>query len=103
VFPANYWQLLTKQTYNSRDKYKKPKDKHKQTPKTKPNKNKLTLIQSPLAASGQDWVYSNKKPQVPEPTRVLIINNEPTSNAKETTQLNYLIFTEIISYTLTIG
>jgi len=32
-------------------------------PKTKPNKTKLTLVQSPLTTSGQemDWVYFSKK------------------------------------------
>ena len=34
VFPANHLAIvLTKQTYNNQDKYKKPKDKHKKPPK----------------------------------------------------------------------
>ena len=41
VFPANHLAMvLTKQTYNNQDKYKKPKDIHKKPQKlnlTKPN------------------------------------------------------------------
>ena len=36
--------ILTKQTYNNQDKYKKPKDIHNKPQKTKPNKTKLTLV-----------------------------------------------------------
>jgi len=38
--------VLTKQTYNNQDKYKKTKERRntQETLKTKPNKTKLTLI-----------------------------------------------------------
>jgi len=36
--------VLTKQTYNNQNKYKKAKDIHKKPQKTKPNKIKLTLV-----------------------------------------------------------
>jgi len=38
--------VLTKQTYNNQDKYKKEETQRytKETPKTKPNKTKLTLV-----------------------------------------------------------
>jgi len=35
--------VLTNQTYNTQDKHKNPEDTQ-DTPKTKPNKTKLTLI-----------------------------------------------------------
>jgi len=46
--------VLTEQTYNNQDKYKKHKDKLKklQNAKTKPNKTKQTLVSSPLTTFG---------------------------------------------------
>jgi len=65
--------VLTKQTYNNQDKHKKPKE----TPKTKPKKTKLTLVQSPLMTSDQetDRAYSNKNYSSQSQHRAINIQN----------------------------
>jgi len=61
--------VLAKQTYNTQDEHKKPKDKHNKLQKlnlTKPNLTDPDLV-AWLTTSGQDtyWAYSNKKSPAP--------------------------------------
>jgi len=69
-FPANHLTMvLTKQTYNNQDKYKKPKDIHKKPQKLNKNKTKVTLVYSPLTTSGHetDRVYCSILTKITDP------------------------------------